>query len=163
VFEVGAARKARQDSLDVTASELYYGNGSFKALQRRAVMLQEKTLARAKRGTGSPVDFSGTWVNELQSKMALTQTNDIISGVYESSVSSGGGTATGDLQGYVDGDLISFVVHWRDFQAITAWVGQLDPSAPQPTINTLWQMTQQVAVGEEWASINAGADTFTRM
>ena len=77
-------------------------------------------------------------------------------------VSSSNTKTVGDLLGYVDGDLISFVVHWRDFQAITAWVGQLDPTAKKQTIKTLWQMTKQVASGEEWASINAGSDTFMR-
>jgi hypothetical protein len=125
-------------------------------------MLQEKSLARALAGTGATVDFSGTWVNELKSEAALTQVNGVLSGTYTSAVSGGGGTTVGDLQGYVDGDLISFVVHWRDYQAITAWVGQLDPSASVDTINTLWQMTKQVPAGEEWASINAGADYFTR-
>lgn len=125
-------------------------------------MLQEKALGGALGGTGPIVDFSGTWVNELGSQVVLTQTNGQLTGTYESAVSGGGSRTTGDLLGYVDGDLISFVVHWCDFQAITAWVGQLAPNAAQVTINTLWQMTKQVAVGEEWASINAGADYFTR-
>jgi hypothetical protein len=30
------------------------------------------------------------------------------------------------------------------------------------TIDTLWQMTKQVAAGDEWSSINAGADEFVR-
>jgi hypothetical protein len=80
-----------------------------------------------------------------------------------SAVSEGGTSATGVLSGFVDGDLISFVVHWDDFQAITAWVGQLAPKAPTQTIHTLWQMTTQVPAGEEWASINAGADVFVRI
>jgi hypothetical protein len=125
-------------------------------------MSQEMSLGRALGGTGRPIDFSGTWKNELGSQVVIAQTNGVLSGTYESAVSSGGTKTTGDLQGYVDGDLISFVVHWRDFQAITAWVGQLDPKASQETINTLWQMTKQVAQGDEWASINAGADYFTR-
>lgn len=126
-------------------------------------MLQEQALRRALAGTGTPVDFSGTWTNQLNSTMVLAQVNDRLSGTYESTVSGGGGSTIGDLRGYVDGDLISFIVHWRDFQAITAWVGQLDPNAPVVTIRTLWQMTKQVAVGGEWASINAGADGFTRI
>lgn len=123
-------------------------------------MLHEKALARALRGTGSLVDFSGTWVNELHSKVELAQNNDVLTGTYESAVSGGNTKTTGDLQGYVDGALISFVVHWRDFQAITAWVGQLDATAVK--INTLWQMTTRVDPGDEWESINAGADYFTR-
>jgi len=125
-------------------------------------MIQEKSLGRAKAGTGTTVDFSGTWMNELKSEVTFKQTGAILSGTYESAVSAGGSKTVGDLQGYVDGDLISFVVHWRDFQGITAWVGQLDPKAATQQINTLWQMTKQVAIGDEWASINAGADYFTR-
>src|SRR5262245_28579617 len=124
-------------------------------------MIHERSLRRAQPGTGAMVDFSGTWVNELNSEMTLLQTGAILSGTYESAVSAGGQQTTGDLQGYVDGDLIAFVVHWRDFQAITAWVGQLDPEATEQ-INTLWQMTRQVETGEEWASVNAGADYFVR-
>ena len=126
-------------------------------------MRQEVALARASAGTGTMVDFSGTWENELGSGMVLVQTNDLLSGTYESAVSGGGGSTTGDLQGYVDGDLISVIVHWNSFQAITAWVGQLVPNANPDQILTLWQMTKQVSPGNEWQSINAGTDTFTRV
>ncbi|KQT62072.1 MULTISPECIES: avidin/streptavidin family protein [unclassified Aureimonas] len=125
-------------------------------------MQNEQALIRSKPGTGTAVDFAGNWTNELGSKMLLVQTGQALSGSYESAVSSGGTTATGTLTGYVDGDLIAFIVHWDQFQAITSWVGQLAPNAPTDTIKTLWQMTNQVDVGDEWASINAGADVFTR-
>ena len=125
-------------------------------------MTHEASLKRALPGSGSTIDFSGDWVNELTSRMSISQTNDKLTGTYESAVSGGSSSTIGDVQGYVDGDLISFIVHWRDFQAITARVGQLDPKAAKQTINTLWQMTKQVTSGEEWASINAGADNFTR-
>lgn len=126
-------------------------------------MLHGHALARSSAGTGTTYDFSGTWENELGSGMVLTQANDVLSGTYQSAVSGGGGSTTGDLQGYVDGDLISVIVHWRDFQAITAWVGQLVPNAQPDQILTLWQMTNQVAQGDEWQSINAGTDTFVRV
>ncbi|MGT2505645.1 avidin/streptavidin family protein [Cupriavidus basilensis] len=123
----------------------------------------EKALARSMSGTGEKVDFSGTWKNELNSEVTIVQgPGNAINGKYKSAVSDDGRQATGDLQGYIDGDLISFVVHWNDFQAITAWVGQLAPPSGIDTIHTLWQMTKQVAVGDEWASINAGSDTFWR-
>jgi hypothetical protein len=120
----------------------------------------ETSLGRALAGSGTVVDFSGIWKNELQSQMTIRQTNDQVTGIYESAVSGGHATTTGDLVGYADGDMLSFVVHWRDFQAITAWVGQLDPAGG--TLNTLWQMVKQVNIGDEWSSINAGADQFIR-
>ncbi|PHV13143.1 avidin/streptavidin family protein [Chitinimonas sp. BJB300] len=126
-------------------------------------MRQEHALEHALAGTGKVIDFSGKWVNELESAMTVVQTNGVLSGTYESKKSSTGATAIGDLVGYVDGDLISFTVHWRAFQAITAWVGQLDSKAKKQTIHTLWQLTKQVVPGEEWASINAGSDSFTRL
>lgn len=125
-------------------------------------MKHENTLTRALPGSGATIDFTGDWTNELKSIAHLKQSGNLLSGTYESKVSSTGDTTAGDLCGYVDGDLISFVVRWRDFQAITAWVGQLRAGASVQTFDTLWQMTTQVAAGDEWASINAGADTFTR-
>lgn len=106
--------------------------------------------------------FLEPWVNELESTMTIAQTKDVLSGSYKSAVSAGGTQATGNLQSYVDGDLIAFIVHWNEFQAITAWVGQLEPKNTKQ-LNTLWQMTSQVTAGEEWASINSGADYFTRL
>jgi hypothetical protein len=123
-------------------------------------MSHAHALGHALPGTGTTIDFSGTWVNELGSEVELVQTNDVLSGTYKSAVSSGHTTTSGDLQGYVDGGLISFVVHWRKFQAITAWVGQLEKNGA--TMKTLWQMTEQVDAGDEWASINAGADYFSK-
>lgn len=122
----------------------------------------EGALNRAKSGTGAFVDFAGDWKNQLGSIMHLVQANDALEGTYTSTVSGTGGTTIGDLQGYVDGDLISVVVHWRDFQAITSWVGQCALGSSNKSIKTLWQMTKQVDAGEEWASINAGSDIFTR-
>ncbi len=126
-------------------------------------MLLEKALRRAKTGTAKSFDFSGTWTNELNSTMTVTQgSNGILGGTYASAVSEEQTKTTGDLTGYADGTLISFVVHWREFQAITAWVGQVVPKSSPVEINTLWQMTKAVDPGDEWAAINAGADTFTR-
>jgi len=125
-------------------------------------MLLEHALISALEGTGASFDYTGTWKNQISSEMTLVQSGDALAGTYTSADSSSGQTTIGDLVGYVDGDLISFVVHWRDFQAITAWVGQLDPKAQHSTLISLWQMTKQVAPGKEWSSINAGSDSFTR-
>jgi hypothetical protein len=93
--------------------------------------------------------------------MEVMQVGDQLKGRYESTVSSGGQKTGGALQGYVDGDLIAFTVHWEDFQAITSWVGQLEPGG-QTVLKTLWQLVKQTDAGAEWSSINAGSDRFTR-
>lgn len=120
----------------------------------------ESSLRRATAGTGPATDFSGTWENELGSRMTLAQGGDGVSGAFDSAVSGGHARTVGDLVGSVDGALLSVVVHWRDFQAITAWAGQIDPAGD--TLSMLWQMVKQVDPGDEWVSINAGADTFVR-
>lgn len=125
-------------------------------------MLLESTLGRATAGTGTPFDFTGTWKNELGSTATFVQNGASLSGDYVSAVSEDGSSTKGTITGFADGDLIAFLVHWEAFQAITAWVGQVRPGATPDTISTLWQMTKQVDPGEEWASINAGADTFLR-
>jgi hypothetical protein len=122
----------------------------------------ESALMLAKSGTGALIDFSGVWNNELGSQMDLVQNANALEGIYTSKVSSAGTTTKGVLKGFVDGDLISVIVHWNDFQAITSWVGQCVPRSSNQTIKTLWQMTKQVDAGDEWASINAGSDIFTR-
>lgn len=122
-------------------------------------MNHESALKRAIPTAINSVDFTGTWVNELNSVVVITQTSNSLSGTYTSSVSATGETTSGTLTGYVSGDLISFVVNWDDFQAITAWVGQLSPTNSS-LFTTLWQMTTQVDGGSEWASILAGADSF---
>jgi hypothetical protein len=125
-------------------------------------MNQELALGTAVQGTGNAVDFSGDWINELGSTMTLKQQDDTLSGVYRSAVSGDEKATTGKLLGFADGEHISFVVHWDDFQAITAWVGQLDLKASPAAIRTLWQMTSERDDDQVWASINAGADKFVR-
>lgn len=126
-------------------------------------MKHEYTLARVRPGSGSIGNVSGQWQNELGSTVTFVQNGSILTGTYESAVSGGGSATSGQVQGYVTEGLISFIVLWDSVAAITAWVGQIQPSATSmPSFDTLWQMTQQVGPGEEWAAINAGADTFVR-
>lgn len=86
-------------------------------------MRHENALARAGKVAAvvrpaAVPDFSGKWINELNSYMELDVDGSEISGTYTSAVSGGGGPVTGDLSGYVNGNLISFVVNWSS--SITA-------------------------------------------
>ena len=128
-------------------------------------MFNERALAQAAPARGKPdMDFSGAWANELGSTMKLDQNAGLLRGSYWSSVSDTGDPADGVVTGYVDENLISFVVKWAKFEALTAWVGHFDDSPDGGTISTLWQMVKVVPdPHDEWESINAGTDVFHRI
>lgn len=135
--------------------------------QERLLTRLQKTAAPEKFGAGILLtpDFSGKWGNQLSSTMALTVNGSLVTGVYESAVSGGGGSIKGDLTGFVNGDLISFVVKWPS-ASITAWVGQLISEGGREVIVTLWHMTTNTPESEEptgiWKSVYAGTDRFHR-
>lgn len=124
-----------------------------------------KYAAHADQAAELHVDFSGRWRNQLGSTMELTVNGSGLTGEYTSAVSGGGGSIIGTLSGYINGDLIAFVVNWPS-AAITAWTGQLTSEGGRDVIKTLWQMTTNVADEDEetglWASIYAGSDQFRR-
>jgi hypothetical protein len=76
---------------------------------------QERSLSHALAGSGLAIDFSGVWRNDLMSEITLVQNGDILTGTYKSAVSGRDTRTTGDVSGYVEGDLIGFVVHWREY------------------------------------------------
>jgi hypothetical protein len=131
------------------------------------VVQLEKALARVASSKLSTANFAGTWKNEYKSTMDLTVTGNVLSGTYTSEVSGTSTETKGPLTGYVNGDLISFVVHWDHFASITAWVGHLVVENGNEVIETLWQMTTQTPDPEDpnelWESVLAGADRFTRL
>ena len=109
----------------------------------------------------------GRWKNQIGSEMNLTIAGQDVMGTYTSasSASSGGGPITGQLKGYVAGDLISFLVIWPR-GSMTAWTGQLVDDENAPRIKTLWHLVTDVPDADEpkrlWTSTFAGADEFTR-
>jgi len=129
------------------------------------MITHESALSRAAAPLSMPVNFAGRWRNQYGSEMDLHVSGRNLSGRYTSAVSSGGGPVTGDLSGFVNGDLISFVVNWPA-AAITAWVGQLVNADGYDIIQTLWNMTTNIPDANEptgmWQSILAGADRFHR-
>lgn len=134
-------------------------------------MSHEKALQH---GEGTPfsavgaTDFSGHWVNQMQSTMELTITGSDVVGRYKSKTSAvdpAGGSIEGTRKGYVAGDLISFTVLWPH-GSITAWVGQIVDDKTAPRIRTLWHLVTEIPDADEptqlWKSTFAGADEFTR-
>lgn len=129
-------------------------------------MLHEVALAVAEASPNAAAaqDIPGSWQNQMGSTMQFTISAPILSGTYTSAQSGGGGPVTGQLQGYVAGNLISFQVLWPS-GSITAWVGHLfQPSGSQPVIKTLWHLVTEIPNPSDpndfWQSVLAGADEF---
>ena len=129
--------------------------------------MKHAELALAKKSTiVRPIDFSGHWVNELESYMDLTITGTTIKGKYVSAVSNSGAPLPPvDLVGTISEDLISFTVNWG--RAITAWTGHgVYNDDGDPQILTLWQMVIGIAdetnPKQQWKTLQAGSDTFSR-
>jgi len=120
-----------------------------------------KRTQKKKQGKKSYV-FDGRWKNELGSTMKLKVSGQKITGSYKTAKSSDGGPLPPHpLIGFIDKNLISFVVNWKDEDSITAWVGQM---ISKDEIFTMWQMTKEVddPAQDYWESILVGSDSFTR-
>ena len=80
-------------------------------------------------------------------------------------VSGGGGTVTGLLVGWADGQVVSFSVNWPQ-PSITAWVGHLVTEDGNDAIETLWNLATTLPnpddPAELWDSVLTGADRFVR-
>ena len=127
----------------------------------------ESALGSVKAAAAAPANIAGRWRNELGSWTDFhVSAVGLLSGHYHSAVGLNGGPVdSDDLTGYVQGDLVSFMVRWPD-AAITSWVGRhkVDEATGDASIETLWQMTlmNSDGVGGFWHSILAGADHFSR-
>lgn len=128
-------------------------------------MAQSKVVAKAAPKTGAAPDFAGVWTNQLHSTMDLTIVGDAVSGTYTSIVSSTGQEISGPVAGWVNDDLISFVVNWPS-QSLTAWTGQLVTEGGQDAIETLWHLVVNIPDADEpnglWRTTYVGDDRFTR-
>jgi hypothetical protein len=114
------------------------------------------------------VSFTGTWKNDLGSQMRLAVKKGRVTGTYETHV---GAPKTGEkfpITGFVNGDLIAFVVSWNKYGSMTSWVGQhtIDPNGANERIETSWHLVKNVEEAVEgpnlWGSCLTGHNTFRR-
>jgi len=137
-------------------------------------MTHDKALAVAVKTENAPAPakgpaaWVGRWYNQMGSYMDLKLAgNEIATGSsYTTKTSSGGGSVTSKkMCGYVDGDLISFLVLWPGGSQ-TAWTGQLVDDDANPRIKTLWHLVTEIPDVDEptklWMSTFTGADEFAR-
>ena len=129
-----------------------------------ALALVRAVTARARMVAAVAARFEGTWKNELGSTMTLTVSGSKVTGTYQSAVSGGSAPVVGELQGWINGAVISFAVNWEN--STTAWVGHHVLEDGAEAIETLWQLATRLQNPDDpndvWESILAGADRFVR-
>lgn len=112
--------------------------------------------------------ITGTWYNELCSKMTIACQDGHLSGKYYSAV--GKSKDWYDLNGYCienkNYTLVGFSVRWMNEQmetnAITTWNGQLYHLKEGDTIQTQWMLVSGVKWEDRWISTTLGHDEFVQ-
>jgi avidin family protein len=121
------------------------------------------------------MDITGTWYNELGSKMVIEEVSEGgFYGTYHTTVSASKPPAEGVyvLSGRLTDEMadgsqaIGFVVAWQnaygDRGSVTAWSGELQGSADGVVLRTTWLLTSSTKPDDDWKSTLIGTDVFTR-
>lgn len=130
-------------------------------------VVQDRTAAQTVASAPSPVSLSGTWVNQLGSRLILEQ---VATGALTGSYVSGVGELAGveyPVTGFCDpgapggSATLGFVVRWAEDHSVTAWSGHYDPSTGE--ITAMWLLTCVGAeVSSGWKTTLTGQDVFRR-
>ena len=116
-------------------------------------------------------NLSGTWYNELGSKMVLKLDGGEIRGTYETAVGQAYGTyelvGRANTQPSQGGQAVGFSVAWQNehvtSHSATSWSGQYQLGEDgEEQIYTLWLLAREVLPGDDWASVQVGQDVFRR-
>jgi len=115
--------------------------------------------------------LTGKWYNELGSVMELEIRGSEITGIYKTNVGDADGWysivgRTGGNQ--ANRETLGFLVLWkngkRDTDSVTVWTGELlADSKGNERIETMWLLTSETSVQDEWKSTLAGKDIFERV
>lgn len=120
-------------------------------------MRHEDALRWAAAAGRDEVDLSGEWVDRAGSTIDVVQEQGVLTGVFTAQREDG--AITGQLSGYVQGDLMGLVVKWPD-AAVTTWTGRHTAGGGEEALDTLWHLTARDDDGQH--AVFAGADRFTR-
>jgi hypothetical protein len=105
--------------------------------------------------------LSGVWTNQLGSKVNMTASEGVLTGMYQSAV----GKAEGGYPlhgGYTCKGALSFAVAWQnamkgDSGSATAWSGRVRSDG---ALETTWTLTRTGV--DQWASVTTNQDTFKK-
>lgn len=89
--------------------------------------------------------FQGIWKDEHGSMMVLTQRQNSIQGHYETAFKQDGELEQFELRGFVNNDLICFIVDFGKHESLASWVGQLTTDEfDEEVIRTAWLLSQNL-------------------
>ena len=117
------------------------------------------------------MDLTGTWYNELGSRMVIESAKDgMLKGVYNTRVGDAKCyyVLTGRYDHLEDRRSLGWTVtwvnkHYSKSKSTTSWSGQYQlDSFNQPQIITTWLLTTQTEPENDWNSTHVGQDVFTR-
>jgi hypothetical protein len=160
-------------TLVITFAVLLAGAGASASALAVPSPAQHATIVAAAQATPNDLadELTGTWYNELGSRMKLTATADgMLSGSYYSAV--GEATDYYVLTGRFDsappsgegvsvGWTVTFYNSKLNAQSTATWSGQYFAGS-QPEIVTQWLLTTSSTTAAEWQATNVGHDEFTR-
>ena len=116
------------------------------------------------------MNISGTWYNELGSKMELSVSKNVITGTYGTNVGSCLGIYP--LTGYLnasnsEGIAVGWTVLWNNEhgnqKSLTSWAGQCQLiDGKEEELYAFWLLVRESDPAADWAATNIGQDTFTR-
>jgi len=115
--------------------------------------------------------LTGSWYNELNSRMSLTVDGASVTGTYESAVGAAKGVypLVGRTERSPDGSQsVAFVVVWDNdvngnLGCCTAWAGQLHVDARgRESIIATWLLSGDTVKEDDWKATKVGQDIFLR-
>jgi hypothetical protein len=114
-----------------------------------------------------PVDFTGTWKNQLDSTLELAVIGGIVTGRFESGEGDDGEILWVEVSGRVLDDVITFNAAYPRYGTVIAWVGQHTVTNGVGRIVTHWLHATNVPDDQEqdwmWFTNRIGSDVFTRV
>ncbi len=127
-----------------------------------------KLFSRWDEETYNAINFTGTWRNELNSEMEIQMTSENeIKGVYRPSVHEAYCKGEHQLKGFVNDNLITFVVDFEHHSMVGSWTGHYITDGSEGYVNTMWQLVKSEQEHdlplEAWGSVYSGANRFRKI
>ncbi len=109
------------------------------------------------------VDLTGHWQNERGSVLVVDSVVDgVLKGTFTSTVGKANSKVAYPITGFVNGDVVGFVVNFGESGSVATFAGQLADEG----LRTQWHVSRDVADADEpkqlWSSVLTGSDTFTK-